>query len=104
MDTRAAIGAIRRAGGLPSLAHFPYAPLRLDLMRELRDLGLGGLEVHYRSFPPDVVAAMAETAAVLSLLPTGGSDYHGDLMTYAEAQDLTRVPLAVGEAVLGAIA
>jgi hypothetical protein len=47
---------------------------------------------------------MAETAAVLSLLPTGGSDYHGDLMTYAEAQDLTRVPLAVGEAVLGAIA
>ena len=102
MDIRQAIAGIRRAGGLPSLAHFPYAPTRLDLMRELRELGLGGLEVYYRSFRPDVVAAMAETAASLSLVPTGGSDYHGDAMTYAEAQDQTRVPLAVGEGVLAA--
>ena len=104
MDTRQAIAAIRRAGGLPSLAHFPYAPTRLDQMRELRDLGLGGLEVHYRSFPPDVVATMAQTAASLALVATGGSDYHGDTMTYAEAQDRTRVPLAAGEAVLAAVA
>jgi predicted metal-dependent phosphoesterase TrpH len=103
MDVRQAIAAIRRAGGLPSLAHFPYAPARLDLLRELRDLGLGGLEVHYRSFPPDVVVTMAQTAASLSLVPTGGSDYHGDAMTYAEAQDRTRVPLAVGERVLAAV-
>jgi predicted metal-dependent phosphoesterase TrpH len=103
MDARQAIAAIRAAGGLPSLAHFPIAPARPDLLRELRDLGLRGLEVHYRSFSPDMVAAMARTAAELSLVPTGGSDYHGDAMTYAEAQDLTRVPLAAGEAVLAAI-
>lgn len=104
MDVRQAIAAIRRAGGIPSLAHFPYAPTRLDLLRQLRDLGLGGLEVHYRAFPPDVVTAMAATAASLALVPTGGSDYHGDAMTYAEAQDRTRVPLAVGEGILAAVA
>jgi predicted metal-dependent phosphoesterase TrpH len=104
IGTREAIVAIRRAGGLPSLAHFPAAPLRLELLRELKAIGLGALEVYYRSFDAASVAVMAETAAALSLLPTGGSDYHGDAMTYAEAQDLTRVPLAVGEAVRAAVA
>jgi predicted metal-dependent phosphoesterase TrpH len=103
IDTRQAITAIRAAGGLPSLAHFPAAPERTDLLRELQEIGLGGLEVFYRSFDPATVSAMAETASALALVPTGGSDYHGDAMTYAEAQDLTRVPLAVGEAVLGAV-
>lgn len=102
MGTREAIEVVARAGGLPSLAHFPDAPQRTGLLRELRDLGLRGLEVYYRTFPPETVQALAATAAELSLVPTGGSDYHGDDMTYAEAQDRTRVPLAVGEAVLTA--
>jgi predicted metal-dependent phosphoesterase TrpH len=103
IGTLEAIGAIRRAGGLPSLAHFAAAPQRLELLRELRDAGLGGLEVYYRAFPPERVAALAATARTLSLVPTGGSDYHGDLMTYAEAQDLTRVPIVVGVGVLAAL-
>jgi predicted metal-dependent phosphoesterase TrpH len=104
IGTLEAITAIRRAGGLPSLAHFSAAPQRLDLLRELQDTGLGGLEVYYRAFPPERVTALAATARTLALVPTGGSDYHGDLMTYAEAQDLTRVPLEVGEGLLAAIA
>ena len=104
IGTLEAIGAIRRAGGLPSLAHFSAAPQRLDLLRELRDAGLGGLEVYYRAFPPAVVTALAMTARTLALVPTGGSDYHGDAMTYAEAQDLTRVPIEVGEGLLAALA
>jgi predicted metal-dependent phosphoesterase TrpH len=103
IGTLDAIGAIRRAGGLPSLAHFAAAPQRLDLLRELRDAGLGGLEVYYRAFPPGRVTELAATARTLSLVPTGGSDYHGDLMTYAESQDLTRVPIEVGEGVLAAL-
>ena len=103
MGTVEAIDAIRRAGGLAALAHFPAAPARQDLLRELKDAGLQGLEVHYRSFRPETVAAMAQAAAALALVPTGGSDYHGDAMTYAEAQDLTRVPLEVGERVLGVV-
>ncbi|HEY8817214.1 MAG TPA: PHP domain-containing protein, partial [Candidatus Limnocylindrales bacterium] len=45
-----AIDAIRAAGGLPALAHFAEAPARTDLVRELADAGLGGLEVYYRAF------------------------------------------------------
>jgi len=103
MGTVEAISAIRGVGGLAALAHFPVAPQRGDLLRELKDAGLGGLEVYYRTFRPETVATMAESAAALALVPTGGSDYHGDAMTYAEAQDLTRVPLEVGERVLGVL-
>ena len=103
MGTVEAISAIRGVGGLAALAHFPVAPQRGDLLRELKDAGLGGLEVYYRTFRPETVATMAGSAAALALVPTGGSDYHGDAMTYAEAQDLTRVPLEVGERVLGVL-
>ena len=50
------------------------------------DWGVRGLEVYYRRFAPETVARMEELAAELGLLATGGSDYHGDTMTYAEAQ------------------
>lgn len=98
-----AIAAIRRAGGLAALAHFAEAPERMSLLRELADVGLRGLEVHYRFYPPDTVAALAQTAQALALVPTGGSDYHGDVMTYAEAEDLTRVPASVGAGLLAVL-
>ena len=73
-----AIEAIRAAGGLPALAHFSEAPAKVDVVRELADAGLGGLEVYYRSFDMATVFAVGEVAAALGLVPTGGSDYHGD--------------------------
>ena len=79
-----AIEAIRAAGGLPSLAHFSEAPARIEVVRELADAGLGGLEVYYRSFDSATVFAVGEVATALRLVPTGGSDYHGDTGTYAE--------------------
>lgn len=103
IGTRDAIAAIRRAGGVATLAHFAQAPTRPALLRELMEAGLRGLEVHYRAFPPATVAALVETARELALVPTGGSDYHGDTMTYAEAQDLTAVPWAVGAGLLSAL-
>ena len=87
-----AIAAIRAAGGLPVLAHFPDAPARPDLVRTLISAGLGGLEVHYRRFDADTVAAMATLARALHLVPTGGSDYHGDGETYAQAHATIFVP------------
>lgn len=92
-----AIEAIRAAGGLPVLAHFAEAPDQLDLVRELRDRGLGGLEVYYRTFDPPTVEAMAALADRLALVPTGGSDYHGDLMTYAQTHAQLGVPPIVAD-------
>ena len=50
-----AIAAIRAAGGLPVLAHFREAPGRIDIVRELVDAGLAGLEVYYRTFEAETV-------------------------------------------------
>lgn len=96
----AAIRAIRAAGGLPVLAHFSEAPERVGLVRDLRDRGLGGLEVYYRTFDQATVAAVGAVAGQLALVPTGGSDYHGDTGTYAAAHAELWVPAEVGERLL----
>jgi hypothetical protein len=92
LGPREAIAAIRAAGGLPALAHFADAPTRRNLIAELISAGLGGLEVHYRHFDAETVAEMADLAAALRLVPTGGSDYHGDGETYAAAHATLFVP------------
>jgi len=79
------IRAIRRAGGLASLAHFAEAPRNLGFLRELIDAGLNGLEVYYRSYDQPTVGLLKDVAARLGLVMTGGTDYHGDRETYAEA-------------------
>jgi predicted metal-dependent phosphoesterase TrpH len=96
-----AIDTIRAAGGLPVLAHFGEAPARTDLVRELEDAGLGGLEVYYRAFDSDTVAAVRAVADELGLVPTGGSDYHGDSMSYAEAHAALWVPSEVAAGIPG---
>lgn len=92
-----AIAAIRAAGGLPVLAHFSEARERIAILRELVGHGLAGLEVHYRSFDRAAVASVATVAQELRLVATGGSDYHGDLGSYAETHAELWVPPEVGE-------
>lgn len=99
MGPREAIGAIRAAGGVPVLAHFSEAPSQVPLLRELQEIGLGGLEVYYRTFPAETVTMVGAVAMQLGLIATGGSDYHGDLMTYAEARVTLDVPDSVAEAI-----
>lgn len=96
-----AIRTIVAARGIPVLAHFREAPTRFELLQELIDVGLAGLEVHYRSFDAATTAAVGEVAATLGLIATGGSDYHGDLGPYAESHAALWVPPEVGQA-LGA--
>lgn len=92
LDPVAAIRAIRAAGGLASLAHFPDAPSRIPLLRDLMAEGLDGLETHHRSFEEDTRGAMRAVARDLGLVETGGSDYHGDLGPYAETHTLLVMP------------
>ena len=104
MRTRDAIAAIRDAGGVAVLAHYPAAPEQPDLMRVLIEWGIGGLEVYYRRFLPETVTRMSELALALGLIATGGSDYHGDNMSYAEAMSTTYVPREIGERLLEVLA
>jgi len=92
LDPVEAIRAIRAAGGLASVAHFPDAPSRLPLMRDLIAQGLDGLETHHRSFDAETIASMEATATLLGLVQTGGTDYHGDYGPYAESHAVLSMP------------
>jgi predicted metal-dependent phosphoesterase TrpH len=99
-----AITAIRAAGGLPVLAHFGEAEAHESLLRDLQVVGLGGLEVYYRTFDHEHVESVGRVADELGLLKTGGSDFHGDTGSYAEIHKATSVPDVVGERLLNALA
>jgi predicted metal-dependent phosphoesterase TrpH len=104
MGPREAIEAIRAAGGVPVLAHFSEAPSQVPLLRELKEIGLAGLEVHYITFDRDTVGLVGSVARHVGLLATGGSDYHGDTSTYAEAHAVLHVPDVVGDRLRAAMA
>lgn len=78
-----AAAQVAAAGGLAVLAH----PIRLGirdaaaeeaLVKELRDAGLGGIEVYHSDHAPGDVARYAAIAKKYDLAVTGGSDFHGD--------------------------
>lgn len=77
-----AFEVIRQAGGIPVLAHPVQLRMQnsaqLDrIVKDLKDLGLGGIEVlHSDHALADVEACMA-LARRYNLLMTGGSDFHG---------------------------
>ncbi len=88
------IEIIRNAGGVAVLAH----PLQLKIedpeelgafVRNLKDLGLQGMECYYRNHTEEDEARFTSLARKYSLLPTGGSDFHG--------ANRPRIRLGVGE-------
>lgn len=69
------------AGGAAVLAH-PFAAKRGrtvtdDVVAEMAEVGLAGLEVEHRDHGPSERHHAADLAARLGLLTTGSSDYHG---------------------------
>jgi predicted metal-dependent phosphoesterase TrpH len=104
LGPREAIGAIRAAGGIASLAHYREAPEHLGFLRELIELGLNGLECHYRAYDPATIGILKQIAADLGLIVTGGTDYHGDRENYDEAHAQLWVPDEVTEAFREALA
>ncbi len=77
---------IRRAGGVPVLAHpvifgkggVPKGPLDLDRMIvSLVEAGLLGIELYYPGYDPATVDYLLGIARRHNLIRTGGSDFHG---------------------------
>ena len=102
LGPRDAIGAIRAAGGLASLAHYSEAVDHLEWIRELVDMGLTGLEVHYRAFDPDMVRNMRRIATDLGERIVN-FDVNGDAGATFTAPQVERVMLTAkpGSIVIG---
>ena len=77
------IDLISGAGGVAVLAHpftlkLPSKQLK-DLVRELRDFGLAGIEVYYSEHTTSMQREYLKLAKEFGLVATGGSDFHGAL-------------------------
>jgi predicted metal-dependent phosphoesterase TrpH len=75
-EPRPTFEAVRRAGGVPVLAH-PGTFRRDDLIPALVEDGLEGLEVRHTEHSAAATRHYETLARDLGLLPTGGSDFHG---------------------------
>ena len=71
-----AVRVIRRARGVPVLAH-PGLANRDELIPELVDAGLAGIETYYPEHSAAQIEAYRAMCRRLDLVATGGSDYHG---------------------------
>ncbi len=106
IDTKNAIATLAAAGGLPVLAH-PGQQLSWDddhLVSKLKDAGLRGLEVFSPYHNWHQTEHYQKLANDLDLVPTGGTDFHGDLhdptlkhQLIHSAWDYFKIPYAVYE-------
>lgn len=75
------IRMIREAGGVAVLAHpftWENSEERLEAgLGTLKELGLAGVEAAYADHTPEQTVTLLRLAKKMSLLTTGGSDYHG---------------------------
>ncbi len=80
-NTNEAIKFIHEAGGVAVLAHpgqlDPIMRIQTQLIPELIELGLDGVEVYYPTHSKKIQRALHQLAKKHDLLLTGGSDYHG---------------------------
>ncbi len=74
MTPAGAMHLIRKAGGLPVLAHpWGVTAILSDLVRE----GLVGLEAYYTGYSAEMSDHLCRLARQYDLVCTGGSDFHG---------------------------
>ena len=92
-----AVAVIRRARGVPVLAH-PGLAARDELIVELVTAGLQGIEAYYAEHSAAQTAAYLELCRAHGLVATGGSDYHGSHTGRANPPGTPAVPMAAWEA------
>ena len=75
------VALLRQYHGIPILAHpFQYKLSQEELftlLKLLKEQGLLGIEVYYSTHTPEQEDFLYEVCRNFSLLPSGGSDYHG---------------------------
>jgi predicted metal-dependent phosphoesterase TrpH len=76
-----AIDLTHNAGGLAILAH-PGVEAKDKYLEMLLDLGLDGLEVYHPAHSAPDIDRFKHLAEKYDLIPTGGSDFHGQSQRY----------------------
>jgi predicted metal-dependent phosphoesterase TrpH len=78
LETEAAVALVRGAGGTVTVAHPGVSRLERGELERLRRAGVEGLEVHHVDHNPSVREKYLRIAEELDLVPTAGSDFHGE--------------------------
>jgi len=86
-----AVRVIRRARGVPVLAH-PGLANRDEMIPELVEAGLLGIETYYPEHSSAQTIAYREMCRRLGLVATGGSDFHGPQISRAHHPGFQVVP------------
>lgn len=71
-----AVEIIYDAGGIPVIAHPHDLENAQELIQELMNYGLRGIEAYHRKHSPAIVEYFSSMAEKLGLIVTGGSDFH----------------------------
>ena len=77
LTPREAVNLIRKWGGAPVLAHPAQLSGLDEILQELRQSGMAGMEVYYGQYSAETMQELVDAAMRHDLLPCGGSDYHG---------------------------
>lgn len=93
-----AVAVIRRARGVPVLAH-PGLADRDALIPDLVDAGLEGIETYYAEHSGEQVRRYLDLCRRFDLVATGGSDYHGPHTGRTNPPGSPAVPIAAWEGV-----
>lgn len=79
---RDAAQLIKKCGGVAVLAHplqYGFDKAGLDkLVKTAQEAGFSGMEIYYTGYTQKDVEKLFDLAEKYTLLPTGGSDFHGD--------------------------
>jgi 3',5'-nucleoside bisphosphate phosphatase len=80
LEARDAVALVRGAGGVATIAHPGMSRMERGDLERLRGFGLSGVEVDHPEQNPSVREKYRRLAAELDLVPTAGTDYHGEVV------------------------
>ncbi len=92
-----AVALVRRARGVPVLAH-PGLAGKDELILDLIRAGLMGIECYYQEHSAAQTARYLQLCKDLGLVATGGSDFHGSDLGRTNPLGVPSVPLSVYDA------
>jgi predicted metal-dependent phosphoesterase TrpH len=81
LEAEEAVRLVRGAGGVTTVAHPGVSRLERFELEKLRAAGVEGLEVHHPDHNPSVREKYLRIAEALDLVPTAGSDFHGEAVS-----------------------